>query len=196
MGTPTSASIPLEDLPWRLFLDSTVLQALHQLGGFIYDGDDIPKGHKIRVVPNGVENVVALQRIMQVGNRSDFEFVVSHGSLEEVANKGEGSYLGWELEVAQYWESVIQQYKGQGRTGFSGRGAENSTLLNSSKFGYLSSKDKSLLADALELDCGAFITMDRKLVKNSGHVARFLAIKVLEPTGYWELLRPWAARFY
>ena len=99
MGTPTSASIPLEDLPRRLFLDSTVLQALHQFGGFIYDGDDIYKGHKIRVVPKGVENVVALQRIMQVGNRTTFELVVSHGSLEEVANKEEGSYLGWALEV-------------------------------------------------------------------------------------------------
>ena len=196
MGTPTSASIPLEDVPWRLFLDSTVLQALHQMGGFIYDGDDIAEGHKIRVVPNGVENVVALQRIMQVGNRANFELVVSHGSLEEVAHKGEGSYLGWALEVAQYWESVIQQYKEQGRTGFFGRGAESSTLLNSSKFGYLSSKDKSLLADALELECEAFITMDRKLVKNSGHVERLISIKVLEPAGYWELLRPWAALFY
>ena len=196
MGTLTSTSIPLEDLPSRLFLDSTVLQALHQLGGFIYDGDDISKGHKIRVVPNGMENVVALQRIMKVGNRANFELVVSHGSLEEVAKKGEGSYLGWALEIAQYWESVIQQYKAQGRTGFSGKGAENSTLLNSSKFGYLSSKDKSLLGDALELECDAFITMDRKLVKNSGHIKRLLAIKVLEPTGYWELLRPWAALFY
>ena len=196
MGTPTSASIPLEDLPRRLFLDSTVLQALHQLGGFIYDGDDIYKGHKIRVVPKGVENVVALQRIMQVGNRTNFELVVSHGSLEEVANKGEGSYLGWALEVAQYWESVTQQYKWQGRTGCSGRGTEKSTLLNSSKFGYLSSKDKSLLADALGLECDAFITLDLKLVKNSGHIERCLAIKVLEPTGYWELLRPWAALFY
>ena len=194
--TRRNTTIPLEDVPWRLFLDSTVLQALHQFGGFIYDGDNIPVRHKIRVVPKGVTNVTALQNIMQVGYRANFELVLSWNSLEEVANKGEGEYMRWAFEVADHWASVKEQYRNSGNSAFSGEGVANATQLDSPKFGYLGAKDKLLLADALELECSAFLTMDSKLAKNSVHIEKHIPLKVLEPVEYWELLRPWAALFH
>ncbi len=196
MCTRRNATVPIEDVPWRLFLDSTVLQALQQFGGFIYDGDSIPLNHKIRVVPNGVLNVKALQNIMQVGYRANFELVLSSNSLEEVANKGDEDYIRWAFEVAAYWISVKEEYRNSGKSAFSGEGVANAAQLDSPKFGYLGAKDKLLLRDALELECSAFLTMDRKLAKNSVHIEKHIPLRVLEPVQYWELLRPWAALFH
>ena len=76
---------------------------------------------------------------------------------------------------------------------FSGRGIVLSAKLREKRFGYLSTKDATLIRDAVWLECDVFLTMERKLPKNSAHIEQELGIKVLQPIGYWDLLRPWAA---
>jgi hypothetical protein len=76
---------------------------------------------------------------------------------------------------------------------FSGRGVELSAKLSEKHFGYLSTKDAYLIRDAVLLECDVFLTMERKLPRNSAHIEQELGIKVLQPIGYWDLLRPWAA---
>ena len=65
--------------------------------------------------------------------------------------------------------------------------------LNESKFGYLGAKDRLLLRDAVLLRCEAFLTVERRLPRNAAHVERELGIRILTPTTYWQMLRPWAA---
>jgi hypothetical protein len=77
-----------------------------------------------------------------------------------------------------------------------GQGADVAARLDRSAFGYLSVKDKRLLQDALALECHAFLTLDRKLVKNAPHLEATVGISVSLPTEYWELLRPWAALWW
>jgi hypothetical protein len=41
----------------------------------------------------------------------------------------------------------------------------------------------------------AFLTMERKLARNAGHLAAGLGIRVLRPPDFWALLQPWAALY-
>ena len=74
----------------------------------------------------------------------------------------------------------------------SGQGDQLAQVLASPSFGYLSEKDKALLTDAVELQCEAFIMLDQKLTRNAAHLENYVPIRVLEPTAYWQSLRPWA----
>ena len=86
---------PFDKLPWRLFLDSSTLQALHSYGEFIYDGGSIDPKDRIWLMPNGPENIQGLKEIMFVGKRASLELVLSANSLEEVAQRQTPSYLRW-----------------------------------------------------------------------------------------------------
>ena len=53
---------PFDKLPWRLFLDSSTLQALHSYGEFIYDGGSIDPKDRIWLMP-------MVQRIFKVSRK-------------------------------------------------------------------------------------------------------------------------------
>lgn len=185
----------LAALPGRLFLDSSTLQTLHQYGEYIYDSGEIPPGDRVHSVANGVVNVEALRQIMLVGQRANFEIALSRNSLDEVLASRRHDYLQWALEALDYWETCLSAYRDPGAPPFSGRGPRLAAQVMSAEFGYLSLKDRCLLRDALLLECDAFLTMDRRLARNALHIHRELTLRVLEPAGYWELLRPWAPLF-
>ena len=184
-----------DKLPSRLFIDSTVLQTLQSYGEFIYDGGAIASHDRIYSIPNGLENVNALKNIMFVGRRALFELVLSHHSLEEVSDRGNPKYLDWAHEICAYWSNQLVAYEGRRIPAFSGHGAQRAKVLASSRFDYLSKKDRALLVDALKLECNAFITMDRRLARNATHLETWVPIRVLEPVGFWDLLQPWTPLF-
>jgi hypothetical protein len=132
---------------------------------------------------------------MFIGQRACFELVLSHNSFREVEKSGRVSYLLWAYEVLGYWEDIVANYSAHGVAPFTGRGDRLARKLKTANFGYLSAKDWLLIHDAVLLECDAFITMDTKLARNSGHVERELGLKVLLPSGYWRLLAPWAALY-
>ena len=76
--------------------------------------------------------------------------------------------------------------------GFTRRSYQASLRLDEPRFGYLSSKDREILKDAVGLQCQAVLTMERRLPRNSPHLERELGLQVLTPTSYWELVEPWA----
>jgi len=130
-----------------------------------------------------------------VGQRACFELVVSNNSFREVADSGRVSYLTWAHEVLGYWEGLLCNYADYGVAPFSGRGEELARKLETANFGYMSAKDALLVRDAVLLECDAFLTMDVKLAKNSGHIGSELGLKVLSPSASWNLLEPWAALY-
>ena len=195
MQATDSNSTDLERLPGRLFLDSSTLQTLEAYGEFVYDGDSIEPGARILAVPDGMRNCEALRDIMIVFQRGMFQLVLSENSLREVLARGRPTYLNWALEVLDYCQGILSQYVESGADAFSGGGPRLSEKITGPQFGYLSKKDRALLADALALECDAFLTMDKKLARNAVHVERETGLKILEPVQYWEILRPWAALF-
>ena len=139
------------DLPRRLFLDSSTLQALNTYGEFIYDGGSIDTQDRIWSIPDGPENVQALKDIMFVGQRASWELVLSANSLREVSERQKASYLRWAFEVMHYWESVLDGYRDHGQPAFTSNGAQTAAKVKSPALEYLSKKDKALLVDALVL---------------------------------------------
>jgi hypothetical protein len=186
----STASCSIEELPHRLFLDSSMLQRLESYGEFIYDGGSIDETDRIWSIPGGVDDIEALRCIMFVGQRACFELVVSNNSFREVEESGRVSYLMWAYEILGYWQDLLRNYSDHGIAPFSGRGAELARKLESSKFGYLSDKDRLLIRDAVMLECHAFLTMDNKLARDTAHIEKELGLKVLSPTGYWKVLQP------
>jgi len=184
-----------EELPRRLFLDSSTLQRLESYGEFIYDGGSIEEHDRIWSISGGVDDIEALRGIMFVGKRAFFELVVSNNSFREVEDSGRASYLIWAYEVFGYWQDLLRNYADHGVAPFSGRGKDLARKLETYKFDYLSAKDRLLIRDAVLLECHSFVTMDTKLAKNAAHIEKELGLKVLSPIGYWKLLEPWAALY-
>jgi hypothetical protein len=177
----------LEKLPRRIFLDSCTAQTLRDYGGFIYEGEPIGAADRIRQVTDGLANLEALRAIFLLTERAQFEWIVSTGSLDEAADKRDPGHLQWLWDIADHSRVCLEA---------AGPSAESQALaerLAEPRFGYLSEKDRRLLADAVALRCEAFLTMERRLPRNAAHLARELGIEVLTPVGHWEMLCPWAA---
>lgn len=128
----------IEQIPGRVFLDSSTLQALQDFGEYIYDGGEIAQENKIWSIPNGFKNLEALRQIMLVGSRGSLQLVLSRNSFKEVLDRGSGNYLQWALEMLDYWEGCLAAYENSG-SAFSGKGSLLSTKLQEYQFGYLSS---------------------------------------------------------
>lgn len=174
-----------ENLPFRIFLDSNILQYLQEYGEYIWDNVETQLPEK------EVRNIEALRNIFSFDFRTSFEFAISKNSIKEVLKRKDISYLHWAFDVLDYWESCIEMYKNS--EAFTGEGEMLLKRLDENQFDYLSKKDKLLLFDAVVLESHAFLTMDIKFCKNKNHLEKRLEIKVLQPFEYWEMLKPFAA---
>lgn len=190
--------ISFDDLPKRLFLDTSVLQFTQKFDCFKLEEVDInelhPIGHeKLQRLPKGITNWLALNNIYLVSLRRSFECVISKSSLVEVFAKGDPEFTQWAMEWFDHWIITREDYSPY--SAFSGKGKKIMNKINSVECGYLSKSDKKLIFDSVINECDAFITMEDKLPKNYHHVKRRLGIKILRPYEYWELLEPWAALY-
>ncbi|RWP98761.1 hypothetical protein [Mesorhizobium sp.] len=176
-----------ETLPRRIFLDSCTAQTLRDYGGFIYESEPLKDADRIYGVTDGLANLQALQAIFRLTERAQFEWIVSTGSLEEAADKRDPGHLGWFWDIADHSASCL------GEDGPSAESVAMAARLAEPRFGYLSEKDRRLLADAVALRCEAFLTVERRLPRNAQHLKRELGIEVITPVRHWEFLRPWAA---
>lgn len=179
-------------LPRRIFLDSSTLQTLHTYGGFIFENEEPPQGDRTYHIPEHFAEIDALRFIFFVNERAGFEFALSGNSLREVAGSRDPRYLQWAYDVLDHWEACLEGYD---ESAFTGEGHVRAALLDSNTFGYLSTKDRLLLHDAIVLECDTFLTMERRLPKNAVHIQQKLAIRVLRPSQYWGLLQPWATLY-
>jgi hypothetical protein len=89
--------ISFDDLPKRLFLDTSVLQFTQKFDCFKLEEVDInelhPIGHeKLQRLPKGITNWLALNNIYLVSLRRSFECVISKSSLVEVFAKGDPEF--------------------------------------------------------------------------------------------------------
>jgi hypothetical protein len=179
-----------EDIPSRIFLDSSVLQALQTYGEFIYENLELSPADRIHRDPMGAAKLEALRCIMQVAERAPFEFALSDNSFVEVARRGDPRYLQWAYDVLDHWQACLE-VAGEPQVDPIALANIDSAAMN-----YLGAGDRALLKDAVLLECDAFLTMENKLPRNADHVRRMIDFRVLSPLGMWEILRPWAALFY
>ena len=178
-----------EDIPRRIFLDSSTLQTLQDYGGFLYENESLPPADRIHRDPKGVAKLEALRFIMQVAERAPFEFALSRNSFVEVERRGDLGYLQWAYDVLDHWLACLEE---SDKPHVDRRAL---SAIDSSKFNYLGAGDRALLKDAIALECNAFLTMENRLPKSAAHIQKTVGIRVLSPLGMWAILRPWAALF-
>jgi len=185
----TTKNSKFEDIPRRIFLDSSALQTLQTYGGFLYENEPLLREDRIHLDPKGILKLEALRFIMQAAERAPFEFALSNDSFIEVRRKGDSRYLQWAYDVLDHWMACLDESKEP-----CGNPAALAAI-DSNSCDYLGAGDRALLRDAIALGCDAFLTMENKLPKNAGHIKRTLGVRVLSPIEMWECLQPWAALF-
>ena len=178
-----------EDIPRRVFLDSSILQTLRDYGGFLYEYESLSPLDRINRDPKGVAKLEALRFIMHIAERAPFEFALSRNSFVEVERSNDPRYLQWAYDVLDHWLSCLEE-SGEPRADLIALSAIDSSALN-----YLGAGDRALLRDAIALECDAFLTMENKLPKNAAHLQKTVGIRVLSPLEMREILRPWAGLF-
>jgi hypothetical protein len=182
-------------IPGRVFLDTSVLQTLHTYGSFIYDSDDIAPNDRIWTMPDGFANLEALRDAVRVWGRGmQFHLALSRASMQEVADRRHLGFLQWADEMMAYGEDWLLSATTDEPIP-SPEAVRLASKLDGPSFGYLGSKDRRLLKDAVLLGCDVFLTMERRLPTQAAHMERHLRISVVQPLEYWRLLAPWAALF-
>lgn len=177
--------------PKRTFLDSSVLQLIHDHGEFIWDWMPIPTDAPIRARAEGVKTVDALRKIFSVTQRApDWEFIVSDVSQEEVDARKNSAYSSWVSEVRANSDYLLEIEQ---KTYPTRRHAD--LVLEWKHIGYLGEGDRRLIVDALRFGCDAFLTEDRRLARNSLHIKKQLGLEIVSSEEYWTRLSPWAALF-
>ncbi|MBE0418254.1 MAG: hypothetical protein IBX63_10860 [Coriobacteriia bacterium] len=179
-----------EALPQRVFLDSCTLQTLRDYGYFIWEGELIAADDQIHAIPDGLANVEALRSIFDINERAPFEWILSEGSLDEAFDKRDPGHLQWAYDVLDHTLACLEESGGP-----TVQAESLAQVVMSTRFEYLSAKDRRLIHDAVRLGCDAFLTMERRLPRNSEHLERELGLRVLRPCEHWALLQPWASLY-
>lgn len=182
------AALHLDEIPHRIFLDSSALQALQTYGGYLHENEPLAEADRIHNDPNGVTKLEALRKIMLIAERAPFAFALSENSFAEVRERGDPDYLRWAQDVLDHWLACLSESDDFGA-------ALTTDHIDSTSYGYLGAGDRALIKDALSLKCDTFLTMENKLPKNAAHLQDTLGIRVVSPVEMWEMLRPWAGLF-
>lgn len=165
-------------LPARIYLDSSTLQRMFDYGGELFENEPFVPSQRAARVPGLAQDLEALRKIFIINKRAMFEFVVTRASLHEVSNRAQPSYTQWVRDVEDTW--LIQS-----------EGLSPWTT-DQPRIGSVSAKDWVLIADALNTDCDAFLTMDGPLLTQAPVIEHKTGLRVMRPTTFWDLLAPWA----
>jgi hypothetical protein len=170
-----------EDLPRRIFLDSSSLQALLDYGTFVWEDESIPESDRIHRHRHLLRNVEALSLIFRINERAGWQFALSAKSLEEVKAKGDARYLRWAYDVLDHWLVCLEE-SGELSSQYSSVAAR----LDDKSVGYLGASDRELLKDATKSGCDTFLTMEARLPRNSVRIqaSRALGSSLQRSTGH------------
>lgn len=200
----TDALEQFVSIPGRLLIDTCILNLLQDEGEYIFEGvvpddyagDDIPLDWS------------ALRSIFKVNERASFQFLVSPITFAELANEKDmlisQRRLLWVIDVLDVWLVMLEE------TG--DRIAEGGTVRHRFKLPpELQELERRLMAisdfrrdplDRLLLiqykmgNCDAFLTMDCNTIWRHREWLSAQGIRVLRPSEFWDILKPWAALWY
>jgi|GEM_PF-1379683 hypothetical protein len=187
-------------LPGRLLLDTCVINILQDDGAYIFEGE-IPEGQTEFELS---EDLKALRKIFQVNENAGFQFLVSPLTFAELANAPsitqDRRRIQWAFDVLDHWLIVLEET--EDRKGGGGTvqhrfklttelQALESRLMNNPDF-RRDPFDRLLIIQYKMGNCDAFLTTDRNTIWRHRDWLLEEGIKVLSPSDFWAVLKPYA----
>lgn len=172
---------PFENIPVRVFLDTSVVNLIIKHAQTIFDMHP----QYMETSPSRARDVEALMHLFAVGARAHWTLRASAKTLEEVnqtacesTRDALASYVGEVMEIATE-ESRHGDDLGR-------------RVIDSSLFQMLPDRsDRELLGNAIGLGCDAFVTADiRTIVRKRDRLPK-LPIRILTPIEWWSRVKPW-----
>lgn len=191
-------------IPGRLLLDTCVLNIIQDEGAYIFEGE-IPEGMTEAEIPDDLK---ALRYIFQVNERAAFQFLVSPLTFAELANAKDIAWnwrrIQWAFDVLDVWLIVLEETEDRVAEGGTFRHRFKLTeelqelerhLMSNSDF-RRDPFDRLLLIQYKMGNCDAFLTVDRNTIWRHKEWLLNEGIKVMSPSDFWEVLKPYAALWY
>ncbi len=181
-----------DNIPRRVFLDTNIVNLTLDYGEQIHEGIDIPSSVSTRL-QNDIE---ALRAIFDTGSRAFWQLAISPITYREVTKtedpKRTYALQKWFFEIWNYWQQFL--HSAHDLPSFSEAEEERLSLLSSGVLEVLPDMaDRVLLTDAIVYRCNAFCTRDWSTILRHRRDLEELPLKILTPTEWWNLIKPWAA---
>lgn len=186
-----SDGMGLEDIPGRVFLDTSVVNFILDHGEQIHDNYPHADGTGER---DG-QDIDALYNIFLTGGRAMWQLAISPYTYHEVIRTREPNrrhYLeSWFFEIWQYWRDVVRQ--SSDLPTFIEAEDQRVSLLTSGHLNPLPDlADRVLLCDAIVYRCDLFCTRDWKTILTRRDELSSIPIEVVSPHEWWLKIRPYA----
>lgn len=192
-----------DELPRRIFIDTNILQYLQDFGEYIFDHyiDNenyflSPKGNRIDKNNRLYWEIVALREILLGIDRTNVEFALSEVIHDEVANRLNNEFYLWFCEMWNYWQETAAGYaecpfSAESQVRYKTAYQDNALIKN------LSRQDRSVVLDAIQLDCNALLTVDKFAnINKQSFVYNKYKLRILTPSNLVQTLKPFQALWY
>lgn len=182
----------MDEVPRRVFLDTSSLNFILEYGEQIFDGIASPENSSGRII----EDIDAFYNIFLTGQRANWQLAISPFTYREVIKTQDAKkryYLErWLMNVWDYWLNIIKT--NNNLPSFMEAEDIKIKLLSSGVLDVLPDvEDRVLLSDAIVYRCDYFCTRDwQTILKYRGHLET-LPVKIITPSEWWCLIRPFAA---
>ena len=184
-----------ENIPGRVFLDTSVVNFWMDYGQQISEGSDPPLG----LPQSDAKDIEGLHGIYMTGQRATWQLAISPHTYQEVLNTNEPNqrfYIeNWFLEIWAYWQKIIQD--NDDLPAFVDAEAQRVRILSSGILEVLPDlADRILLLDAIVYKCDLFCTRDRKTIVRHREQLSVLGMPIVTPAEWWKTIQPYAALWW
>lgn len=182
----------LGGIPGRSFLDTSCLNFILQHGKYIFDSVIPSETLSERVV----KDIEAFYSIFLTGKRASWQLAVSPFTCKEVIgtkDRAKRYYVeNWFMDVWDYWLRILQE--NNDLPSFVEAEHIKIKLLLSGILDILPDiEDRVLICDAIVYKCDCFCTRDWETILKYRDYLVSLPIKIVTPTEWWSLIKPYAA---
>jgi len=181
----------LQDVPRRVFLDTSSLNFILDNGAYIFNSMTPP----VSLSKRQLQDIDAFCKIFLAGKRAFWQVAISPFTYKEIIsthNANKRYYLqNWFMEVWHYWLGILEE--ANDLPSFVEAEHTKIELLSSGILDVIPDiEDRLLICDAIVYKCDCFCTRDwRTILKHRDHLGG-LPIKILTPSEWWKLIEPYS----
>ena len=178
---------PFESIPKRIFLDTSVINAIVKYPEEIFEQQSIA----LDIHPTLAGDIEALRDIFFIGMRANWDIVASQKTLDELASTTDDflrvRLMSYALEI-DLTATSMKRMTSVARD-FARR------LIDTHFVAALPGRaDRELIGNAIGYGCDVFCTRDRATIVKKRARLQHLGLKVMTPEEWWaHTPRPWAA---